>query len=119
MHKPTVPEEVTRVEASGGEMRCMRNKMGEDIGPLRVYKKGFDYPGICMTRSIGDFAAREVGLVSEPTIDHYTYNPEADEVLIIGSDGLWDAIEGLDAVNFVQKYRNSCLRNDTSFDLKD
>lgn len=83
----------------------MKSK-GQESGPLRVYKKGTQFPGICMTRSIGDTVARDVGVISEPSINHYKYNQEADEVLIIGSDGLWDALKGIDAVNFVQKYRD-------------
>lgn len=79
----------------------MRTKTGAGIGPLRVYKKEHNSPGLCMTRTIGDTAARGIGVISEPTMHHYTYNPEVDEVLIIGSDGVWDALDGIDAVNFV------------------
>lgn len=106
MHKPTVPEEKERIEASGGELRRIKTKLGEEMGPIRVWKAGFDFPGICMSRSIGDTTAESIGVISEPTINHYTYNPDCDEVLIIGSDGLWDALHGLDVVNFVQKYRD-------------
>ena len=58
-----------------------------------------------MTRSIGDLIATDLGVIAEPTITKFTYNPDLDEMIIIGSDGLWDALEGHDAVNFVQKYR--------------
>ena len=84
----------------------MKDELGEAMGPPRVFAQGSDQPGICMTRSIGDLIAKEVGIISEPTITQFKYNPDIDEILIIGSDGLWDALEGHDAVNFVQKYRD-------------
>lgn len=34
----------------------MKNEEGEDVGPLRVWRKDCDIPGLAMTRSIGDLA---------------------------------------------------------------
>ena len=37
------------------------------------------------------------------------------EVLILASDGLWDAMDHIDAVNFVQKFRDRTLKNQSGF----
>ena len=29
---------------------------------------------------------------------------------MMGSDGMWDAVEGIEGVNFVEKYRKQCLK---------
>ena len=36
------------------------------IGPARVYLKFEEYPGLAMSRSIGDMIAHSVGVSSEP-----------------------------------------------------
>lgn len=80
-------------------------------GPLRAFKRGTKVPGICMTRSIGDMMATEIGVISEPSINTYKYNADSYEVLILATDGLWDVMEDLDAVNFVEKFRHRSNKN--------
>jgi hypothetical protein len=36
------------------------------VGPLRVWLKSEDIPGLAMTRSFGDQVAASVGVVAEP-----------------------------------------------------
>ena len=80
-------------------------------GPLRAFKKGREYPGICMSRSIGDTNSVEIGIISEPSINVYKYEPDTFEVLILATDGLWDVSDDIEAVNFVQKFRDRTLKN--------
>ena len=49
-HKPNDPKEKARIIASKGEVRKMKN----DI-PHRVFMKGQPFPGLAMSRAIGDY----------------------------------------------------------------
>jgi serine/threonine protein phosphatase PrpC len=51
-HKPKNIEEKKRIEASGGEVK----KLIGDI-PHRVFKRGEVYPGLAMSRALGDAIA--------------------------------------------------------------
>jgi hypothetical protein len=42
--------------------------MGKAAGPYRVWLQLDDIPGIAMSRSIGDFVASTVGVISNPGI---------------------------------------------------
>jgi len=39
-----------------------------NFGPYRVWLKTENFPGLAMSRSIGDFVAASVGVISEPGI---------------------------------------------------
>jgi hypothetical protein len=41
-------------------------------GPLRVYKQGQGFPGIAMSRSVGDSTAGDLGVIEDPTAGAYT-----------------------------------------------
>lgn len=84
-HKPSMISERNRVELLGGEVKQTENKKG----PLRIWVKGKEYPGLAMSRSLGDFVAKEIGVISEPEIKEF----EKDEDtlgIVIASDGVWD-----------------------------
>ena len=90
-HKPTIPEEAERIRKVGGRIRPMKDDDGTFIGPLRVYMKDKDMPGLAMTRSFGDYYASTAGTISEPEISEYYFN-EGDRFLILASDGLFEFI---------------------------
>ena len=48
-----------------------------------------NYPGLAMSRSFGDKAGREVGVISEPEIMKFDICEE-DKFIIIASDGVWE-----------------------------
>jgi serine/threonine protein phosphatase PrpC len=45
-----------------------------------------------MTRSLGDFVAKSVGVTSEPEIKVFSNISELDKAIVIASDGIWDRI---------------------------
>ena len=53
-HKPNLPEEKVRIEASGGMVDSYHSATGQQLGPHRVWVKGQPYPGLAMSRSLGD-----------------------------------------------------------------
>ena len=40
----------------------------EPLGPLRVWLRDMNVPGLCMTRSFGDAVAATVGVIDEPEV---------------------------------------------------
>ena len=66
-HKANLPEEYKRIKAAGG--RVMPYIIdNEEVGPHRVWLKDEEYPGLAMSRSIGDLVAGSVGVTAEPGI---------------------------------------------------
>ena len=88
-YKPFIPEEKNRIIMSGGIVIQARNEFGYNIGPFRVFAKGENYPGLAMSRSIGDLRAKSIGIISDPGIIEYELN-EYTKYIVIGSDGVWD-----------------------------
>jgi hypothetical protein len=50
----------------GGRIDSFRDPDKNPIGPLRVWLKNDDIPGLAMTRSFGDEVASRVGVTAEP-----------------------------------------------------
>ena len=44
---------------------------------------------MCLSRSIGDYFFKTIGVISEPSISIFN-KPISNEILLIGSDGFWD-----------------------------
>ena len=66
--------------------------MGNSIGPLRVWTKNDNVPGLAMTRSMGDLVAASVGVSQEPEILEFTLSSD-DRMIIIGSDGVFEFLD--------------------------
>lgn len=72
------------------------------IGPARVYVKHDEYPGLAMSRSIGDLVAHSVGVTAEPELYTYTLDgDQGDNILLLASDGLWEFISTEEALRIV------------------
>ena len=102
-HKPTIPEEAERILRVGGRIRPMKDEDGEFIGPLRVYMKDKDMPGLAMTRSFGDYFGSTAGVISEPEVTEYFFKPE-DKFIVLASDGLFEFIESQEIVDIIKDY---------------
>jgi serine/threonine protein phosphatase PrpC len=64
-HKPEIREESQRIIKSGGRVDRY-SEHGIKSGPFRVWVKNENFPGLAMSRSIGDFVAGSVGVICEP-----------------------------------------------------
>jgi serine/threonine protein phosphatase PrpC len=105
-HKPMLTDEHNRIVRMGGEVK----KAEDDPNcPYRVFIKGKQYPGIAMSRSIGDVVAQSVGVVYNPEVNQIEIT-EDDEFVLICSDGVWEFITSQEAVELVQNYPNQ-LKN--------
>ena len=65
------PAEYARVIESGGRIDAFRDKYGQALGPLRVWFKERDQPGLAMTRSFGDAHSKKVGCLAVPEVDYH------------------------------------------------
>ena len=88
-HKADEPDEEQRILRAGGRVQPYRDINGNQLGPLRVWHLREDIPGLAMTRSFGDQAAAQVGVISTPEILEMNL-VEGDQFMIIASDGVWE-----------------------------
>jgi serine/threonine protein phosphatase PrpC len=86
--KPDDPEEKKRIESKGGEI-AQYEEDGEKCGPYRVWAKGQTYPGIAMSRSIGDFIATTLGVIPEPLCVEENIDKDT-KYIVVASDGIWE-----------------------------
>ena len=100
--KPNDPEEKKRIESQNGEVDQYEED-GEKSGPFRVWAKGQVYPGIAMSRSIGDFVASTLGVIPEPVFIEETIDKDT-KFIIIGPDGIWEFLENQKVANIVLPY---------------
>ena len=104
-HLPTDIKEQKRILENGGEIHPYYDEDGIFEGPDRVYAKNRSYPGLCMSRTIGDLEAKKIGVISKPDIFLKKIGYES-KFLVIGSDGLWDVIKPYDIIRIVRPYFN-------------
>ena len=110
IHKPDIQSEKDRVLLNGGVIHPYYDELGIFEGPNRVYVKGKTYPGLSLTRSIGDLEAEKIGIISEPDII-IKKKDSTCKYLVLGSDGLWDVIKPYDVRRIVNPY---FLKSDTN-----
>ena len=91
-HKPDDPEESKVILANNGMIDSYRDQLGNQIGPMRVWLKNEDIPGLAMSRSFGDAMAARVGVNAIPEIKDFTLTPE-DKVIVLASDGVWEFLK--------------------------
>lgn len=94
-HKPNLPEEKTRLEAAGSEVREL------DPGNHRIYLPGSNFPGLTMSRAFGDTACG--GVLREPEYIKFLMQPTDQWYAIVASDGIWEFLEGEEVCNMSSK----------------
>ncbi|OMJ71483.1 hypothetical protein SteCoe_30289 [Stentor coeruleus] len=109
--KPNHDLELARIEKCGGKVQQLTDDYGNKVGPFRVWQKNGVFPGLAISRSIGDNLAKEIGVISNPIYHYFPYVPFRDQFLVIASDGVWDVMENIEVVNFVERYRKKCIKN--------
>lgn len=98
-HKPDREDEQKRIVAKGGRVFAVEYDDGIS-GPPRVWLGHLDIPGLAMSRSLGDTVAHTAGVLSEPEM--YTVElTDADKILVMASDGLWEFIENQEVIDMI------------------
>ena len=102
-YKPEMPEEKQRIEFFGGVVEQLKNKNGEGVGPYRVWAKEGGYPGLAMSRSIGDLIGKKLGVIPNPGILEYELN-ENVKFIVVASDGIWEFISNEIVMNIGKQF---------------
>lgn len=106
--KPNDKEEKINILKAGGRVQRIVDEFGKAVGPYRVWDKTGNFPGLAMSRSIGDLAAKRLGVISTPICTKHVINNDFDFFLVVASDGIWEVMENEDVANFVECFRKSC-----------
>jgi serine/threonine protein phosphatase PrpC len=94
-HKPELPDEMERITREGGVVI----KPPMDINH-RVYVRGFRFPGLAMSRALGDLIGyHRAGISATPEVQEFSLS--GDEHLIVCSDGVWEFLSSQDAVDLI------------------
>lgn len=113
-HKPELEHEKQRIIAKGGQV----HKPLFDIN-YRVYVANQPYPGLAMSRALGDLIGyRQAGISAEPEIKkrhldvRYGANSKRmenspDRFMLLCSDGVWEFINSQEAVDMCNKFAPS------------
>lgn len=102
-HKPDIPEELMRIKENGGMVDQIQDLYGNKLGPNRVFKEGCVYPGLAMSRSLGDFQAKECGVIPTPEIIEYEINLNT-KYFVVCSDGVWEFLTNENVRDIGNKY---------------
>lgn len=97
-HKPNLPKERARIEAAGGIVRF------DGYANHRVYSRSGRYPGLNMSRCLGDLAGhKDAGCSCVPDVSVRPID-DSDHFLLVCSDGVWEFITPDEAVAIVDPY---------------
>ncbi|RKO99098.1 hypothetical protein CXG81DRAFT_3000, partial [Caulochytrium protostelioides] len=92
-HTFASPAERDRIaRLPGARVEALLGPDGAPDGPLRLFKGTLPYPGIVVTRSLGDAVASRLGVIATPDIVWHAWRHGHDACLVLGTDGLWDGI---------------------------
>ena len=99
---PQLPEESERILKYEGEIVQMEENEFE-IGPFRIWKKGEKYPGLNISRSIGDFVATSLGVISTPNVIE-KYIDKETQFIVIASSGILKVMSNTDILDIVMLF---------------
>lgn len=97
-HRPYVESERNRIIKSGGYVRRIHSN-DQAIGPYRIWADD-DGPGLALTRSLGDFQVKKIGMISTPQIQKINLK-DADQFVVIATDGLWEVMSSTEVIAFI------------------
>jgi len=108
-HNFLIHSEYQRILQEGGRIQKINGNVGKEktahvvnlIGPLRVWLKNEDRPGLAMTRSVGDTLAKTVGVISTPEVTTFDLTHKYS-ILVIGSDGLFEFLTNQEIADIIQ-----------------
>mmetsp|Transcript_120559 Transcript_120559/g.240027 ORF Transcript_120559/g.240027 Transcript_120559/m.240027 type:complete len:485 (-) Transcript_120559:199-1653(-) len=91
-----------RVLASGGEVQEFTVS---GITARRVCMRGKQFPGLAMSRALGDLVARDLGVSSQPEVRVGVPFPPGSQ-LVVASDGVWETMPAEDAARCISSNRD-------------
>lgn len=107
--KPENKEEESRIRKSGGLVYRFTDAFGRNVGPHRVWQGNGNGPGLAMSRSLGDKLAKGCGVIALPIFAEKRLLLGKDQYIVLASDGVWDVMDNIEVINFVEKFKGVCL----------
>lgn len=99
-HKPDLPDERARIEKNGGRV------IFDGYSNHRVYAKNARYPGLNMSRCLGDLLGHtDAGCSCEPEVSERQVTPD-DHILFVCSDGVWEFMTPQEAADQVLQFKD-------------
>ncbi|EGB07057.1 hypothetical protein AURANDRAFT_28197 [Aureococcus anophagefferens] len=96
-HKITDATEIQRIEEAGGVVEPAPGYACDRIW----FDESFSGPGLQPTRTLGDHAAKKIGVIATPDVSHVKLTA-SDKFIILASDGVWEYVSNRQAVRFVE-----------------
>lgn len=97
-HKPDLQDERKRIEKAGGRV------VFDGYANYRVYAKNGQYPGLNMSRCLGDLLGhQDAGCSAEPEVSTVKVEPYHNALLLC-SDGVWEFIKPREAIEIVMAF---------------
>jgi len=112
-HKPNLRDEKQRIEKAGGRV------VFDGYANHRVYAKNARYPGLNMSRCIGDLLGhQDCGISCEPEIATVEASNK-ERILFLCSDGVWEFITPQEAVTLIHHYTSTEAQKAADFLAKE
>jgi serine/threonine protein phosphatase PrpC len=97
-HKPDLKDEKERIEKNGGRV------VFDGYANHRIYAKNARYPGLNMSRCLGDLLGhQDAGVSCEPEVSTIDIGKD-DHILFLCSDGVWEFIQAQEAADIVKEF---------------
>ena len=71
----------------------------------RIYNRGRMYPGLQISRSLGDYLGHRIGVTSEPGVGSLKFTKH-NEYLVIASRSLWNEMSPKEVFEFIKMHSN-------------
>jgi serine/threonine protein phosphatase PrpC len=101
--KPDLPNEKKRIYECGGVVEQVIDETDETVGPYRIWIKGETYPGLAISRTIGDSDAKKIGVIANPEFIEYTITPQT-KYIIACSDGIWEFLKNEEVMEIANQF---------------
>ena len=105
--KPELPNEKSRIYKCGGVVEKSYDTDEESDDevhiPFRVFAKNKNYPGLAMSRCIGDIDAKQYGVIPNPQIIEYVIGYNTKYILVC-SDGIWEFLKNEDCMKIGNEF---------------
>ncbi|KRW98657.1 Protein phosphatase 2C (PP2C)-like domain [Pseudocohnilembus persalinus] len=107
-HLPTEENEKLRIYHNQGEVKILKN----DYIP-KIFVRGRDYPGLHISRSIGDKIAHKIGVSGQPDIREYDINKQLDYFLIICTQSVCEFLDPQEIYHVLSTQTEDKVRDNT------
>ena len=104
LHHPDVKSEKARIYFHGGKIHPKLNEYNiPEDNIQRIWLNNEKYPGLPMSRAIGDLVAKKIGVISEPSFVCKKIDLRS-KFIVLGSSGFWNVMNNTDIIYTVKPF---------------